>query len=75
VLSVHNQGAAIPKDQLSRIFEPMRRATTGTSNAEFRSVGLGLYIVHHLVKAHGGTVSVKSTDDQGTTFTVVLPLS
>lgn len=74
LLVVHNQGAAIPSDQLSRIFEPMRRATTGTSNAAFRSVGLGLYIVHHLIKAHGGTVSVTSTDDEGTTFTVVLPL-
>jgi signal transduction histidine kinase len=75
VLSVHNQGAAIPSDQLSRIFEPMRRATTGTSNSAFRSVGLGLYIVRHLIKAHGGTVSVTSTDAEGTTFTAMLPLS
>ncbi|MCI0574024.1 MAG: ATP-binding protein, partial [Myxococcaceae bacterium] len=40
-----------------------------------RSVGLGLYIVRHLVEAHGGKVDVRSAAEEGTTFTVRLPRS
>jgi len=38
-----------------------------------RGIGLGLYIVHEIVRAHGGTVDVVSSSDTGTTFTVRLP--
>ncbi len=38
-----------------------------------RSVGLGLYIVKQIVKAHHGSVEVRSTEAEGTTFTVRLP--
>ena len=38
-----------------------------------RSVGLGLYIVDHIARAHGGHVEVRSTEVEGTTFTVWLP--
>jgi sigma-B regulation protein RsbU (phosphoserine phosphatase) len=36
-------------------------------------VGLGLFIVHEIVRAHGGEVAVRSAADEGTTFTVTLP--
>ncbi|RKG99324.1 hypothetical protein D7V97_31825 [Corallococcus sp. CA053C] len=36
-------------------------------------MGLGLYIVRHIVDAHGGTIDVHSTQEHGTTFTVRLP--
>jgi sigma-B regulation protein RsbU (phosphoserine phosphatase) len=72
VLGVHNAGAPIPDDLLPRIFEPLERGAELLSQ-EGRSVGLGLYIVRHLVLAHAGTVGVQSTAMTGTTFTVRLP--
>ncbi|WP_164011723.1 PAS domain-containing sensor histidine kinase [Pyxidicoccus trucidator] len=71
VLEVHNTGDAIPDEVLPRLFQPMQRGvTSGTSS---RSVGLGLYIVDQIVRAHGGGITVTSLPSQGTTFTVTLP--
>jgi len=70
-ISVHNHGPAIAPDVLPHIFQPMSRGTeVGRAS---RSVGLGLYIVSEIARAHGGRTSVTSFPDQGTTFTVVLP--
>ncbi|WP_375771944.1 ATP-binding protein [Archangium gephyra] len=71
-LSVHNDGPPIPPDVLPRLFEPLQRGTPQVDRAS-RSIGLGLYIVKHLVEAHGGTVAAHSEQGQGTTFTVRLP--
>lgn len=65
-LSVHNEGPVIPSDVLATVFEPMVRGVPG-SNA-VRSVGLGLFIVNEIAKAHGGSMSVTSTAEEGTTF-------
>ncbi|HEX8796226.1 MAG TPA: HAMP domain-containing sensor histidine kinase, partial [Polyangiaceae bacterium] len=67
-LSVHNRGPAIAVDVMPRLFEPFRR---GHTSAE--GVGLGLYIVREIVRAHEGTVEVRSTPEEGTTFSVTLP--
>ena len=69
---MHNQGQPIPKDDLGRLFEPMQRASSQGTTAT-RSVGLGLYIVKHIVDAHGGTIDVQSSPASGTAFTVRLP--
>jgi PAS domain S-box-containing protein len=71
-LSVHNLGAPIPPERLQKIFEPLQRASDQIDRND-RSVGLGLYIVESIVRAHGGSVRVESTTDSGTTFTVRLP--
>jgi PAS domain S-box-containing protein len=71
VLTVRNAGAPIPPEVLPRLFQPMQRGVGGVS--EVRSVGLGLYIVDQVVRAHGGSVSVTSTHEEGTAFTVRLP--
>jgi sigma-B regulation protein RsbU (phosphoserine phosphatase) len=72
LLSVHNEGSPIPPQLQASIFEPMRRGTHDAGSAA-RSVGLGLYIVDRIVRAHEGTVTVRSDDAEGTTFTVTLP--
>ncbi|HEX5754258.1 MAG TPA: GAF domain-containing sensor histidine kinase [Archangium sp.] len=73
-LRVHNDGPPIPADLLPRLFEPLQRGTPQVDRAS-RSIGLGLYIVKHLVEAHGGTVAAQSGLGRGTTFTVRLPRS
>lgn len=72
VVTVHNDGPPIPRDRLPQIFEPLRRATTELTKRT-RSVGLGLYIVKHIVDAHRGTVLAESSPEAGTTLTVRLP--
>ncbi|MFP2931256.1 PAS domain S-box protein [Pyxidicoccus sp. 3LG] len=72
VLSIHNGGEPIPDSVQAAMFEPMRRGPAENHSAS-RSIGLGLYIVRHLVDAHGGTVELDSAPGRGTTFTVRLP--
>ncbi|WP_233261476.1 GAF domain-containing protein [Vitiosangium sp. GDMCC 1.1324] len=75
-LEVHNEGPPIPSERLGSIFEPFRRYTgEDQSPSPTAGLGLGLYIVEQIVRAHGGTVSVWSTQKEGTTFTVRLPRS
>lgn len=50
----------------------MRRAQRPGS-AQRRGLGLGLYLVRHLVAAHGGTLQVESTPERGASFLVRLP--
>jgi PAS domain S-box-containing protein len=71
VIEVHNAGVPIAPDALPALFQPMQRGVSGVSQS--RSVGLGLYIVEQLVRAHGGSIQVASTAEAGTTFTVRLP--
>jgi PAS domain S-box-containing protein len=70
-LVVNNLGPSIPPEAVPTMFGPFERGAVRSD--AFRSVGLGLYIVEKVVKAHGGTVVVESNDQDGTTFTVVLP--
>ena len=67
---VMDNGAGISPDEISRIFEPFY-----TTKEPGRGTGLGLSVCHQIVTRHGGQILVNSQLDQGTTFTVVLPLS
>ena len=71
VVSVHNDGPAIDPALLDDIFEPFKRGDV--SGTPMGGVGLGLYIVKEIARAHGGTVGVRSEAGAGTTFMVVLP--
>lgn len=73
-VSVTNQGAPIPPGQISGLFAAMKRGTEmGTGRADQEHLGLGLYIVDKIVEAHGGSIDVRSSETDGTTFTLSLP--
>lgn len=69
-ISVHNHGAPIPTELMARIFEPMERGEEALGTRS--SVGLGLFIVREIAKAHAGQVAV-SSNERGTTFAVTFP--
>jgi two-component system, sensor histidine kinase and response regulator len=71
-ITVHNAGA-IPAETLPHIFAPFVSRRANRKRTE--GLGLGLYIVDQIVQGHGGTVDVRSTAEEGTTFRVRLPVS
>ncbi|NTX09916.1 PAS domain-containing protein [Myxococcus sp. CA051A] len=73
MLSVHNMGTPIPPELLPRLFEPMKRAERLESQDGRGGLGLGLFIVKHIVDAHGGRLRVRSSQQGGTLFMVRLP--
>ncbi|MCP3167731.1 hybrid sensor histidine kinase/response regulator [Myxococcus qinghaiensis] len=75
VLAVHNQGPAIPTDLVPVLFNPFRQGQHARQRMVGGGLGLGLYIVEQIARSHGGTVAVRSSEAEGTTFTVVLPRS
>jgi two-component system, OmpR family, sensor histidine kinase SenX3 len=69
---VTDQGTGIPPAEQERIFERFYRVDPARSRAS-GGTGLGLAIVKHIVVNHGGSVSVWSEEDEGSTFTIRLP--
>ena len=67
VLTVHDEGRGMDREQRQRMFEPFRSATP-------MGTGLGLAIVYRIVKEHRGDISVRSNPDRGTQVDVRLPL-
>jgi PAS domain S-box-containing protein len=73
-ITVMDSGIGIKPEFLPYVFDRFRQADASTTR-RFGGLGLGLSIVRNLVEMHGGTVSVRSAgENQGTTFTIVLPL-
>lgn len=72
---VKNHGAVIPERTFEAIFNPLVQLAqpAGAVDRPETSLGLGLFIVREIATAHGGTVSVTSDAQEGTTFTLVLP--
>lgn len=69
-IAVHNWGPALPDDARERLFQPMVRGSEGGDVR--RSVGLGLYIVAEIARAHGARVAVDSDPARGTLFEVTV---
>ena len=76
VLKVGNAGKPLAASALQVIFEPLVQAPNETDEPHERSktsLGLGLFIVREIVRGHGGEVTVQSSTEAGTVFTVMLP--
>lgn len=71
VIEVWNAGTPIPAGSIEKIFQPFWRESTSRDR---QGLGLGLHICSQIVRAHGGTLSVQSTAEDGTRFTAQLPL-
>jgi signal transduction histidine kinase len=74
-VSVHNEGPPIPRHMWRCIFEPLARGSAQEPDAprRDRSLGLGLYVARQIATAHGGTLELASSAEEGTTFIAVLP--
>ncbi len=71
-LAVSDTGIGIPQSELPRLFERFHRVA-GAQGRTYEGTGIGLALVHELVRLHGGSVSVSSALGRGSTFTVTLP--
>jgi signal transduction histidine kinase len=72
-LEVQDHGIGIPQDEQEKIFEKFYRCGDPLVN-NIKGSGLGLSLVRHITRAHGGEVLVESTVDKGSKFTIALPL-
>lgn len=69
-----NEGVPIPADKMARIFDALTRATSdGEERVGSTNLGLGLYITKEIVNSHHGKITVTSSKESGTIFTVTLP--
>jgi PAS domain S-box-containing protein len=72
-ISVHNMGNPISRSDQDKLFEPFARSESALTSSE-KGWGLGLALVKGLSEAHGGGISLSSNAEEGTTFTINLPL-
>jgi signal transduction histidine kinase len=71
VLEVEDHGVGIAPEDQRRIFDRFERLE---ATRHVSGLGLGLYIVREIVRAHGGDITVRSAVGEGSTFVVTLPL-
>jgi signal transduction histidine kinase len=72
-IEVNDNGAGIPPSIMDKVFEPY--FTTKHKSSMHSGTGLGLFIVHQHVQDHGGTIEVKSTLNEGTSFVITFPIA
>jgi two-component system phosphate regulon sensor histidine kinase PhoR len=73
VLSISDTGIGIPPDKLNRIFDRFYQVEPSLTR-EYGGIGLGLSIVKGVVELCGGTIHVESSEGEGSTFVITLPL-
>jgi signal transduction histidine kinase len=73
-ITVQDRGIGIPAAELSSIFKPFYRGKAALA-AQIHGNGLGLSLVKHFVEAAGGKITVKSSPEGGSSFTIHLPVT
>jgi signal transduction histidine kinase len=71
-IRVADRGIGIDAADLPHVFEPFYRGRRAV-DAQVRGSGVGLSVVQHVIRTHGGDVHIESRAGQGTTVTLVLP--
>lgn len=71
-IEISDTGIGISKELLPIIFDKFSKARRKGIEGE-KSTGLGMWIVKHIIELHKGEISVRSTENEGTTFTILLP--
>ena len=72
-IRITDHGIGIPQEDIANLFTRFFRAKNAVSN-QFPGTGLGLAIVHQVIEQHGGTITVESELNRGTTFVINLPM-
>jgi PAS domain S-box-containing protein len=73
-IAVTDRGIGIPKKELPSVFGRFSRASNARK-LQIAGTGFGLYLARQIVELHGGTISVSTAEDKGSTFTVDLPVA
>jgi len=77
VFEVNNEADVIPPAKLRTLFDPVKsfaiRPPSERSTSRVQNLGLGLYVVKEIVRAHQGHITVSSTEEAGVKFSVSLP--
>ena len=73
-ISIRDQGIGIPENELQNLFSRFYRVKNDTT-IKVKGTGLGLYLSKYFIEAHRGTISVESHFNEGTLFTIKLPLN
>lgn len=77
IVTIYNGGPPIPPGELAKIFDPLVRGSSAEHPKANRpgSIGLGLYIARAIAESHSGSITVTSSSESGTTFTLRLPFA
>jgi signal transduction histidine kinase len=72
-LAISDNGVGIAQEQLGSIFEPFQLADSEKLSRKYERIGLSLAIARQYLRMHGGDITVASTINAGTTFTIHIP--
>lgn len=73
LLSIKDEGVGMPESTLEKIIKGLNFSSSNGTNGE-KGTGIGLRMVHHFIKTHGGELDITSAPNQGSCFTIKLPI-